>query len=169
MKKADNFDPSKWLIENKITTQSRLNEVEINFGEYKDLIDFKDLKKFKTQEEWDSFVKDFNSTIESYRDINKKVPSTVLDRFFRDGVFRKKARLDKDQTDTTKKGEYSDWWAKANNELGLDFDDDIYSYIDSYDEPWQGEFANEVSNIEASDYEDFKSQVQQLYNELNPF
>jgi len=26
MKKADNFDPSKWLIENKITTQSRLNE-----------------------------------------------------------------------------------------------------------------------------------------------
>ena len=26
MKKADNFDASKWLIENKITTQSRLNE-----------------------------------------------------------------------------------------------------------------------------------------------
>ena len=26
MKKADNFDPSKWLVENKITTQSRLNE-----------------------------------------------------------------------------------------------------------------------------------------------
>jgi hypothetical protein len=28
MKKADNFDASKWLIENKITTQSRLNEEE---------------------------------------------------------------------------------------------------------------------------------------------
>jgi hypothetical protein len=26
MKKVDNFDSSKWLIENKITTQSRLNE-----------------------------------------------------------------------------------------------------------------------------------------------
>jgi len=26
MKKADNFDSSKWLVENKITTQSRLNE-----------------------------------------------------------------------------------------------------------------------------------------------
>ena len=26
MKKADNFDPSKWLIENKITFQSHLNE-----------------------------------------------------------------------------------------------------------------------------------------------
>jgi len=29
MKKADNFDPSKWLVENKITTQSRLNEDKI--------------------------------------------------------------------------------------------------------------------------------------------
>jgi len=27
MKKADNFDAKKWLVENKITTQSRLNEV----------------------------------------------------------------------------------------------------------------------------------------------
>lgn len=26
MKKADNFDPCKWLVENKITTQSKLNE-----------------------------------------------------------------------------------------------------------------------------------------------
>ena len=26
MKQADNFNASKWLIENKITTQSRLNE-----------------------------------------------------------------------------------------------------------------------------------------------
>jgi hypothetical protein len=30
MKKADNFDSNKWLVENKITTQSRLNE---NFEE----------------------------------------------------------------------------------------------------------------------------------------
>jgi len=34
MKKADNFDASKWLVENKITTQSRLNEAE-------SIIDFK--------------------------------------------------------------------------------------------------------------------------------
>ena len=26
MKKADNFNAKQWLIENKITTQSRLNE-----------------------------------------------------------------------------------------------------------------------------------------------
>ena len=29
MKKADNFNANKWLIENKITTQSRLNENKI--------------------------------------------------------------------------------------------------------------------------------------------
>ena len=66
-------------------------------------------------------------------------------------------------------GEYSDWWAKADDELGLDFGDDIYSYVDSYDEPWQGKFANEVVNIDADDYEDFKNQVKQLYDEINPF
>ena len=28
MKKADNFDAKQWLVENKITTQSRLNEAK---------------------------------------------------------------------------------------------------------------------------------------------
>ena len=69
----------------------------------------------------------------------------------------------------TNKGKYSDWWAKANNELDLDFDDDIYYYTDSYDEPWQGAFANKVININASDYEDFKNKVEKLYNKYNPF
>jgi hypothetical protein len=27
MRKADNFDSTKWLVENKITFQSRLNEL----------------------------------------------------------------------------------------------------------------------------------------------
>jgi hypothetical protein len=35
MKKADNFDSSKWLVENKITFQSRLNEA-IDFPEMED-------------------------------------------------------------------------------------------------------------------------------------
>ena len=30
MKKADNFDAKQWLVENKITTQSRLNENQVN-------------------------------------------------------------------------------------------------------------------------------------------
>jgi hypothetical protein len=66
-------------------------------------------------------------------------------------------------------GKYSDWWAKADDELGLDFGDDIYSYVDSYDEPWQGKFADEVVNIDADNYEDFKNQVKQLYDKINPF
>jgi len=73
------------------------------------------------------------------------------------------------EMDKLNEGEYSDWWAKADDELGLDFGDDIYSYVDSYDEPWQGKFADEVVNIDADNYEDFKNQVKQLYDEINPF
>ena len=37
MKKADNFDASKWLVENKITTQSRLSETTTdNVSDYDD-------------------------------------------------------------------------------------------------------------------------------------
>ena len=156
-----NFDLKKYLAE------GRLLKEEINFSGQEDLINSEDLEKFKTQEEWDLFVKYFDSTIEAYRDINKKVSSTVLDYFF-----RIKDRLGKDQTDqtnATEKGEYSDWWAKADKELGLDFNEDIYSVADSYDEPWEGKFANKVINIEADNYEDFKSQVEKLYNKINPF
>ena len=32
MKKADNFDANKWLVENKITFQSKLNEDEKSFN-----------------------------------------------------------------------------------------------------------------------------------------
>jgi hypothetical protein len=81
----------------------------------------------------------------------------------------KKAKGLKEQVLALFEGEYSDWWAKADDELGLDFGDDIYSYVDSYDEPWQGNFANEVVNIDADNYEDFKNQVKQLYDEINPF
>jgi len=81
----------------------------------------------------------------------------------------KKDKSLKEQVQALFEGEYSNWWAKADNELGLDFGDDIYSYVDLYDEPWQGEFANEVVNIDADNYEDFKNQVKQLYDEINPF
>ena len=56
MKKADNFNPSKWLIENKITTQSSLKEndilnntYEVNDEAYQrmeDLVNQKDLSNF---------------------------------------------------------------------------------------------------------------------------
>ena len=56
MKKADNFDSSKWLVENKITFQSRLNEEESNdvltqydrfeFRKFKDNLEMKVLEKY---------------------------------------------------------------------------------------------------------------------------
>ena len=56
MKKADNFNPSKWLIENKITTQSSLKENDILNNTYEvsdeayqrmeDLVNQKDLSNF---------------------------------------------------------------------------------------------------------------------------
>lgn len=55
MKPIDKFNPAKWLIENKITTQSRLNEeVELKFKDiesgktYKALTDLGIFKKGDT-------------------------------------------------------------------------------------------------------------------------
>jgi hypothetical protein len=39
MKKADNFNPVKWLVENKITTQSKLNENNKIPEEWGEIID----------------------------------------------------------------------------------------------------------------------------------
>jgi len=50
MKKADNFNPGKWLVENKITTQSRikegLSEENLSVGQMYDLY-FKDKPSWK--------------------------------------------------------------------------------------------------------------------------
>ena len=50
MKKADNFDASKWLVENKITTQSRLKEEKTWDDVDKELADeeAQDMKKART-------------------------------------------------------------------------------------------------------------------------
>ena len=40
MKKADNFDSKKWLVENKITTQSRLNEGRFDGWDFDSLVDY---------------------------------------------------------------------------------------------------------------------------------
>jgi len=47
MKKIDNFDASKWLVENKITTQSKLNEDALS--QEKQMV-FKDITKMMNQE-----------------------------------------------------------------------------------------------------------------------
>ena len=55
MKKADNFDAGKWLVENKLTTQSRLNEEEMlsypqydkfEFRKFKDNLEMKVYEKY---------------------------------------------------------------------------------------------------------------------------
>ena len=62
----------------------------------------------------------------------------------------------------------SNWWIRVNKELDLGFDDDIKSYIDSYDEQWQKEFAEEVMDIDTENYKDYKIQVKDIYDSIYP-
>lgn len=64
----------------------------------------------------------------------------------------------------------NDWWIKADEELGLDFDgEDLEDLAMNADESWQADFAQQVLDIDASDYEDYKTQVSAIYDETNPF
>jgi len=46
MKKADNFNATKWLIENKSTSQSRLNENNKEASELLSLLASPEIKKY---------------------------------------------------------------------------------------------------------------------------
>jgi hypothetical protein len=71
MKKADNFDAKKWLVENKITTQSRLNEDESNF---------KIGDKFKVTKSSDSKIMQYlKSAVSAFYD--RKIQPQVGDVF----------------------------------------------------------------------------------------
>jgi hypothetical protein len=64
----------------------------------------------------------------------------------------------------------NDWWVKADEELGLDFDgEDLEDLAMNADESWQADFAQQVLDIDASNYEDYKTQVLAIYDETNPF
>jgi len=64
----------------------------------------------------------------------------------------------------------NDWWVKADEELGLDFNgENLEDLAMNADESWQADFAQQVLDIDASDYEDYKTQVSAIYNETNPF
>jgi hypothetical protein len=65
MKKADNFDASKWLIENKITKQSRLNE-----GKVKNQYVVKDEEE--SDEYGDFYVIDKKKALEYLKQFNNK-------------------------------------------------------------------------------------------------
>jgi hypothetical protein len=81
MKKADNFDAKQWLVENKVTFQSRLNENEDEDNDY-DLNDAfkaalsvapyeKVLDIIKSYED-ESVLKDFEDEFPKGEDITKK-------------------------------------------------------------------------------------------------
>ena len=46
MKKSDNFNAMQWLTENKITTQSKLNENNIEASELLSLLASPEIKKY---------------------------------------------------------------------------------------------------------------------------
>jgi len=85
MKKADNFDAKQWLVENKITTQSRLNENEYededydlndafkaapSVAPYEDVLDI--IKSYEDEDMLDKFTAEFpegeDITKEDYSD-----------------------------------------------------------------------------------------------------
>jgi hypothetical protein len=65
MKKADNFDSSKWLVENKITSQSRLNE-----GKIKNKYVVKDEEE--SDDEYDFYYIDQQKALEYLKQFNNK-------------------------------------------------------------------------------------------------
>jgi hypothetical protein len=70
MKKADNFDASKWLVENKITTQSRLNEDSMSNFEIGD--------KFKVTKSPDSKMMQYlKSAVSAFYD--RKIQRLIRD------------------------------------------------------------------------------------------
>jgi len=64
----------------------------------------------------------------------------------------------------------NNWWVKADEELGLDFDgEDLEDLAMNADESWQADFAQQVLNIDVPNYEDYKNQVLAIYDKTNPF
>ena len=72
MKKADNFDVKQWLTENKITTQSRLNENE-DFDDEDD--EFVDIDQAYEESPNEASYKDVLNVFEDYDD------DEILDAF----------------------------------------------------------------------------------------
>jgi hypothetical protein len=67
MRKADNFDPSKWLVENKITTQSRLNEdkTSLNITPQQKRAFTQEIKNFIADEDFDTAMQEAGNILAS--------------------------------------------------------------------------------------------------------
>jgi hypothetical protein len=106
MKKADNFDSSKWLTENKITTQSKLNE---NWLPYKDMSD---------EEYYESFKKFVISTLKQHKVIDEHI-EIYLDEVLKKGNIKEYEGIsDKDL--------YEDFLEVKNDQI--EQDEDLFDF-----------------------------------------
>ena len=101
MKKADNFDAKQWLVENKITTQSRLNENASLTSKIAQLPDFNtaendvergmyaDLLR-STEGTPEQIAAEFNAKKESIKEDIKKLKESKDDDLIKKGELHQK-------------------------------------------------------------------------------
>ena len=106
MKKADNFDAKQWLVENKITTQSRLNE---DWLPYKDMSD---------EEYRESFKKFVISTLKQHEVIDEHIEIYLDDILKADDIKAYEGISDKNL--------YEDFLEFKNDQI--EQDEDLYDF-----------------------------------------
>jgi len=130
MKKADNFDAKQWLVENKITTQSRLNE-----GKIKNQYVVKDEEE--SDEYGDFYTIDKQKAFEYLKQFNSKEVSAK--QFIKDdegwGEFEQYLedveRMSDKQLEKAMREEMSIYFFSEPDELGeskLNEDEDLFTY-----------------------------------------
>ena len=63
------------------------------------------------------------------------------------------------EEESVEEGNQNDWWVKADEELGLDFDGDSLEDLLNSDDGWQAAFDEKVLAIDSDNYEDYRDQV----------
>jgi predicted RNase H-like HicB family nuclease len=102
------------------------------------------------------------SSMLSYAEQN---PSVTLTDYLNDGF----GYESEDDTSLNEEGG-NDWWVKADEELGLDFDgENLEDLAMNADESWQAAFAEKALAINSDNYEDYKDQISAIYDKTNPF
>jgi transcription termination factor NusB len=106
MKKADNFDAKQWLVENKVTTQSRLNE---------DWLPHKDMSNEEYNESFKKFV---ISTLKQHEVIDEHIEIYLDDILKADDIKAYEGISDKNL--------YEDFLEFKNDQI--EQDEDLYDF-----------------------------------------
>ena len=106
MKKADNFDAKQWLVENKVTTQSRLN---------KDWLPHKDMSDEEYNESFKKFV---ISTLKQHEVIDEHIEIYLDDILKADDIKAYEGISDKNL--------YEDFLEFKNDQI--EQDEDLYDF-----------------------------------------